>query len=58
MGQRLLASLNVLRSQGMTDAESELVTRLTVAVAMVESSYMEAGRIWLQGPEHPQLDSG
>ncbi len=43
-GQRLRASLNLLRQQGMTDTESELVTRLTVAIAMVEASYMEARR--------------
>ncbi len=43
-GQRLRASLNLLRHQGMTEAESELVTRLTVAIAMVESSYTEARR--------------
>lgn len=45
-GQRLRASLNLLRSQGLLDDADhrELVTRLTVAVAMVESSYMEARR--------------
>ncbi len=43
-GQRLRASLNLLRHQGMTETESELVTRLTVAIAMVESSYTEARR--------------
>lgn len=45
-GQRLRASLNLLRSQGLLDDPDhrELVTRLTVAGAMVEASYMEARR--------------
>jgi hypothetical protein len=45
-GQRLRASLNLMRSQGMLDDHNyrELETRLTVALAMVEASYMEARR--------------
>jgi hypothetical protein len=43
-GQRLRASLNPIRSQGMLDDTNyrELVTRLSTALAMVEASYMEA----------------
>jgi hypothetical protein len=45
-GQRLRASLNLMRSQGMFDDHSyrELETRLTVALAMVEGVYSEARR--------------
>jgi hypothetical protein len=45
-GQRLRASLNLLRSQGMLDDHNyrELETRLTVALAMVEGVYSEAKR--------------
>jgi hypothetical protein len=45
-GQRLRASLNLLRSQGMLDDHNyrELETRLTVALAMVEGVYTEARR--------------
>jgi hypothetical protein len=45
-GQRLRASLNLLRSQGMLDDANhrELVTRLSTSLAMVEASYLEARR--------------
>jgi hypothetical protein len=44
--QRLRASLNLMRSQGMLDASNhrELVTRLSTALAMVEAAYLEARR--------------
>jgi hypothetical protein len=45
-GQRLRASLNLLRSQGKLDDANyrELTTRLSTALAMVEASYLEARR--------------
>jgi hypothetical protein len=45
-GQRLRASLNLLRSQGMLDDNNyrELVTRLSTALAMTEAAYLEARR--------------
>ncbi len=45
-GQRLRASLNLMRSQGMLDDGNyrELITRLSTALAMTEASYLEAGR--------------
>ena len=45
-GQRLRATLNLLRSQGMLDDAShrELVTRLSTALAMTEAAYLEARR--------------
>ena len=45
-GQRLRASLNLLRSQGMLDDHNyrELETRLTIALAMVEGVYTETRR--------------
>jgi hypothetical protein len=45
-GQRLRASLNLLRSQGMLDDANyrELVTRLSTALAMTEAAYLEARR--------------
>jgi hypothetical protein len=45
-GQRLRASLNLLRSQGMLDDNDyrELVTRLSTALAMTEAAYLEARR--------------
>jgi chromosome condensin MukBEF complex kleisin-like MukF subunit len=45
-GQRLRASLNLMRSQDMTSSEDyrELVTRLSVALAMTEAAYLEARR--------------
>jgi hypothetical protein len=43
-GQRLHASLNLMRSQGMLDDGNyrELTTRLSTALAMVEAGYLEA----------------
>ena len=45
-GQRLRASLNLLRSQGKLEDENyrELVTRLSTALAMTEAAYLEARR--------------
>jgi hypothetical protein len=45
-GQRLRASLNHMRSQGMLDDINyrELVTRLSTALAMTEAAYLEARR--------------
>ena len=45
-GQRLRASLNLLRSQGLLDDGNyrELVTRLSTALAMTEAAYLEARR--------------
>ena len=45
-GQRLRASLNLMRSQGMLDDANyrELVTRLSTALAMTEAAYLEARR--------------
>ncbi len=45
-GQRLRASLNLLRSQGRTDTEDfrELTTRLSTALAMTEAAFLEARR--------------
>jgi hypothetical protein len=45
-GQRLRASLSLLRSQGMLDDADyrELVLRLSTSLAMVEAAYMEARR--------------
>ena len=45
-GQRLRASLNLMRSQGLIDDNDfrELVTRLSTALAMTEAAYLEAGR--------------
>jgi hypothetical protein len=45
-GQRLRASLNLMRSQGLMDDGNyrELVTRLSTALAMTESAYLEARR--------------
>jgi hypothetical protein len=45
-GQRLRASLNLMRSQGMLDDGNyrELVTRLSTALAMTEAAYLEAHR--------------
>jgi hypothetical protein len=43
-GQRLRASLTLLRSQGMIDDADyrELASRLSTSLAMVEAAYMEA----------------
>ena len=45
-GQRLRASLNLMRSQSMTDDGNyaDLTTRLRTALAMVEAAYVEAKR--------------
>jgi hypothetical protein len=45
-GQRLRASLNLLRSQGLLNEGNyrELVTRLSTALAMTEAAYLEARR--------------
>jgi hypothetical protein len=45
-GQKLRASLSLLRSQGMLDDADyrELVSRLSTSLAMVEADYMEAPR--------------
>jgi hypothetical protein len=45
-GQRLRASLNLMRSQGMLDDNNyrELVTRLSTALAMTEAAFLEARR--------------
>ena len=45
-GQRLSASLNLLRSQGKLDNNDycELATRLSSALAMTETAYLEARR--------------
>jgi hypothetical protein len=43
-GQRLRASLNLMRSQSMTEDTNyaDLTTRLRTALAMVEAAYVEA----------------
>ena len=45
-GQRLRVSLNLMRSQSMTDDGNyaDLTTRLRTALAMVEAAYVEAKR--------------
>ncbi len=45
-GQRLRASLNLLRSQGLLNDGNyrELTTRLSTALAMTEAAYLEARR--------------
>ena len=45
-GQRLRASLSLLRSQGVIDDADyrELALRLSTSLAMVEAAYMEARR--------------
>jgi hypothetical protein len=45
-GQRLRASLNLMRSQGMLDDTDyrELALRLSTAMAMTEAAYLEARR--------------
>jgi hypothetical protein len=45
-GQRLRASLSLLRSQSMTDVAHyrELVSHLSTSLAIVEAAYMEARR--------------
>ena len=45
-GQRIRASLNLMRSQSMTETEDyqDLLTRLRTAMAMTEAAYIEAKR--------------
>ena len=45
-GQRLRASLNLMRSQSMTEDGNyaDLASRLRTALAMVEAAYIEAKR--------------
>jgi hypothetical protein len=45
-GQRLRASLNLMRSQSMTEDGNyaDLTTRLRTALAMVEAAYVEVKR--------------
>ena len=45
-GQRLRASLNLMRSQSMTEDGNyaDLTTRLRTALALVEAAYVEAKR--------------
>ena len=45
-GQRIRASLNLMRSQSMTETEDyqDLLTRLRTAMAMTEAVYMAARR--------------
>ena len=45
-GQRLRASLNLMRAQGMTDTQDyqDLLSRLRSAMAMTEAAYIEAKR--------------
>jgi hypothetical protein len=45
-GQRIRATQGVMRLQGMTDGENhrDLLTRLSTALAMTETAYLEARR--------------
>jgi hypothetical protein len=45
-GQRIRATQHLLRAQGLTQSEDyrELVTRLSIALAMTEAAYLEARR--------------
>jgi len=45
-GQRIRATQNLMRSQGMADGENyrDLLTRLSTALAMTEAAYLEARR--------------
>jgi hypothetical protein len=45
-GQRIRATQNRMRSQGMTDSENyrDLVVRLSTALAMTEAAFLEARR--------------
>ncbi len=45
-GQRIRATQNLMRSQGMTDGENyrDLLTRLSTSLAMTEAAYLEARR--------------
>ena len=45
-GQRIRATQSLMRSQGMTEGENhrDLLTRLSMALAMTEAAYLEARR--------------
>ena len=45
-GQRIRATQSLMRSQGMTEGENyrDLLTRLSMALAMTEAAYFEARR--------------
>ena len=45
-GQRIRATQNLMRLQGMAEGEnySDLLTRLSTALAMTEAAYLEARR--------------
>ena len=45
-GQRIRATLSLMRLHGMTDGENyrDLLTRLSMALAMTEAAYLEARR--------------
>jgi hypothetical protein len=45
-GQRVRATLSIMRSQGMAEGENhrDLLTRLSTALAMTEATYLEARR--------------
>jgi hypothetical protein len=45
-GQRIRATQNLMRAQGMTDGENyrDLLTRLSTVLAMTEAAYLEARR--------------
>jgi hypothetical protein len=45
-GQRIRATLSLMRSQGMTEGENhrDLLTHLSTALAMTEAPYLEARR--------------
>jgi hypothetical protein len=44
--QRIRATQSLMRSEGMTDGENyrDLLTRLSMALAMTEAAYLEARR--------------
>ena len=46
VGQRIRATQSLMSSQGMTDGENhrDLLTRLSMALAMTEAAYLEARR--------------
>jgi hypothetical protein len=45
-GQRIRATQSLMRSEGMTDGENyrDLLSRLSTALAMTETAYLEARR--------------
>jgi hypothetical protein len=59
-GQRLRASLTLLRSQGMIDDADyrELASRLSTSLAMVEAAYMEARKERMNWRCDPDLGRG